>query len=150
MKTNFFDMFSSLKRVLTFRCAKKHLSRYISNNIMSELISVDTMLCQSASIAENKFKDNPEKLMDIIKTHHVGMETLLGKMGVEINRSTQGIEFDSEIMSALPQVVNTDNPEMHGMVAASVSPRFVMKNSDGEPERLLQRESVILFCYKKR
>lgn len=150
MRNKFLEMFRSLKRTLVFRRVRKQLSRYISDNVMSELISVDTMLCQSASIAESKFKDNPEKLMDIIKTHHVGMETLLSKMGVEINRSTLGVEFDSEIMSALPQVVNTDNPELNGMVAASVSPRFVMKRDDGESNRLLQRENVILFCYKKR
>jgi len=148
MKNIFTDKFCSLKRALIFRCVKKNLTRYISDNVMSEMISVDAMLCQSAAIAESKFKDNPEKLMEIIKTHHVALETLLQKMGIIIVRSLPGSEFDSDNMTALSQVVDTNISELHGMVASSVSPRFLIKDG-ADSEKLLQQERVILYCYKE-
>lgn len=116
-------------------------------DLIVDLVSVDTMLCKSSSIANQQFQTDAKKLLEIIKNHHVGLEVSLEKLGVKVYRSKSGDEFDPEIMQAHSTLINTANPNLHGKVAMSVSPRFVHKQSTEHKETLLQIECVMLYKF---
>lgn len=144
-----------LKNSLILQKKRKERNVSESNNssnsnideFISSLISVDSMLCQSASIADLQFRDDSTKLLGIIKNHHVGLEVLLNKMNVEVSRSKSGDEFRPEIMQAHPKLINTESVELHGRVATSVTPRFTKKQTGNFPDILLQLECVMLYKY---
>lgn len=154
-----FNMAKKIKRYFkdSLYLRKKRKERNVSENdnssksnideFVSSLISVDSMLCQSASIADLQFKDDSTKLLGIIKNHHVGVEVMLNKMDIEVFRSKSGDEFNPEIMQAHPKLINTESIEMHGRVATSVTPRFTKKQSGSIPDIILQLECVMLYKY---
>ena len=117
------------------------------DELIVDLISVDTMLCKSSSIARQQFQTDSKKLLEIIQNHHVGLEVSLAKLGVKVFRSKLGDDFDPEIMQAHSMLAGTENPNLHGKVAMSVSPRFVHLQSTEPKESLLQMECVMLFKY---
>lgn len=117
------------------------------HDLIINLVSVDTMLCESSSIASQQFQTDSKKLMEIIRNHHVGLEVILAKLGINVERSKQGEEFDPERMQAHPVLISTDNPSLHGKVAVSVSPRFIQVQSAEHKEILLQLECVMLYKY---
>ena len=116
-------------------------------DLIVDLVSVDTMLCKSSVIASQQYKEDSKKLLEIIKNHHVGLEVSLTKLGINIYRSKPGVDFDPEIMQAHSMLAGTENPNLHGKVAMSVSPRFVHLQSTEPKESLLQMECVMLFKY---
>ena len=116
-------------------------------DLIVDLVSVDTMLCKSSVIASQQYKEDSKKLLEIIKNHHVGLEVSLAKLGVKVFRSKLGDDFDPEIMQAHSMLAGTENPNLHGKVAMSVSPRFVHLQSTESKESLLQMECVMLFKY---
>ncbi len=106
------------------------------------LMHIDSMLCQSADIARERYADNPEHLLKIIANQHLGVENLLKKLGVVCRRSAQGDAFDPEKMEAAPVTVPATEPEQDGLVAASQTPAFL------HGEEVLVFEVVKLFEYK--
>ena len=119
----------------------------ISDNWISQLITVNSILCESEAIANTKFKNEPQKLLDIINAHHIGLENLLKKLDIVTVRSSQGDDFDPETMTSSNVIENTDNPELDGTVARSVTPAYYnVKRTD---KTLIKNESIILFNYQK-
>lgn len=116
-------------------------------DLIVDLLSVDTMLCESSIIASQQYKENSKKLLEIIKNHHVGLEVSLTKLGVNIYRSKPGDDFDPEIMQAHSALICTHNPKLHGKVAISVSPRFALAQTAESKETLLQIECVMLYKF---
>ena len=116
-------------------------------DLIVDLVSVDTMLCKSSVIASQQYKEDSKKLLEIIKNHHVGLEVSLTKLGINIYRSKPGVDFDPEIMQAHSALICTDNPKLHGKVAISVSPRFVLAQTAESKETLLQIECVMLYKF---
>lgn len=111
--------------------------------LVLRLIAVDRMLCQSEAIATLD-KDDATKLYNIISTHHVGLENMMRKYGIVIERSEAGAEFDPEFMIADPRLIDTADPALHGTVALSVSPAYY------SPDRkLLGEERVMLYNLKE-
>ena len=47
------------------------------NQLIKSLIHVESMLCQSACVAEDRYPNDAEHLMKIIKNQHVGVESVL-------------------------------------------------------------------------
>lgn len=146
-----------LKKLLCLQEKQQHLQCLTlqDNNciklqdLIIDLVFVDTMLCKSSSIASQQFQSDSKKLLEIIQNHHVGLEVSLAKLGVKVFRSKLGDDFDPEIMQAHSMLVGTDNPNLHGKVALSVSPRFVHMQSMDPKETLLQIECVMLFKYNE-
>lgn len=142
-----------LKKLLNLQEKQQQLQCPISqdNNcinlleLLIDLVSVDTMLCESSLIASQQFKTDSKKLLEIIKNHHVGLEVSLAKLGVKVYRSKSGDNFNPELMRAHSMLVNTENPNLHGKVAISVSPRFTYVQSTAPKEKLLQIECVMLY-----
>lgn len=79
----------------------------------------------------------------------MGLEVALAKVKIKVIRSESGDEFDPEIMQAHPILINTDNQNLHGKVAISVTPRFIQVKSEDLSETLLQHECVMLYKYIK-
>ena len=111
-------------------------------DLCMDLMKVDSMICESASIARLRHTDNPEKLMNIICSSHIALETVMKKYGLECRRSPEGSDFDPETMTAADSLMSTDNPELDGKVAFTAVPSFY---KDGV---MLEEESVVLYQYK--
>ena len=47
------------------------------NQLIKSLIHVEVMLCQSACVAEDRYSNDAEHLMKIIRNQHVGVESVL-------------------------------------------------------------------------
>lgn len=130
------------------RIGEKALSSgIVSEDLISDLISVDSMLCESASIADTRLRDKPEKLLEIISTHHIGLENLMQKLKLETRRSLPGTEFDPEYMTAHQNLVDTDDPKLHGTVARTVTPGYYTHDDYGE--KLRKNECVMLYRLKE-
>lgn len=119
----------------------------LTEAMIMDLISVDSMLCESASIANTRFKEDSQKLMEIISTHHVGLENLMKKFNLKMRRSLPGTEFDPEYMTAHPMLVDTDDAALHGTVAVSVTPGYYSFDDHGE--KMLRNECVMLYRLKE-
>ncbi|MBR5336281.1 MAG: hypothetical protein IKV23_08435 [Bacteroidaceae bacterium] len=117
-------------------------------DMLSSLLTVDTMLCMSASVATHQYAENAGQLLAIIQKHHIGLEVFLSNNGIIISRSKAGDEFNPEYMKAHPQLIDTCDAALHGKVANSVTPRFEQKGTDGKPDILLQEECVMLYNFK--
>lgn len=112
------------------------------NQLIKSLIHVESMLCQSACVAEDKYPYDAEHLMKIIKNQHVGVESVLKRMGVECKRSQDWDEFSPEHMEASENYVLTNDKTKDEKVAVSEAPSFW---KDG---KVLMLEKVRLYKYQ--
>lgn len=112
------------------------------DQLIKTLIHVEAMLCQSACVAEDKYSNDAEHLMKIIKNQHVGLESVLKRMGVECKRSQDGDEFSPEYMEASENYVLTNDKTKDEKVAVSESPGF------WKDDKVLTFEKVRLYNYQ--
>jgi len=112
------------------------------NQLIKSLIHVESMLCQSACVAEDRYPNDAEHLMKIIKNQHVGLESVLKRMGVECKRSQDGDEFSPEYMEASENYVLTNDKTKDEKVAVSESPGF------WKDDKVLTFEKVRLYNYQ--
>ena len=112
------------------------------NQLIKSLIHVDSMLCQSACVAEDRYPNDAEHLMKIIKNQHVGIESVLKRMGVECKRSQEGDEFSPEYMEASENYVLTNDKTKDEKVAVSEAPGF------WKDDKVLTFEKVRLYNYQ--
>lgn len=148
-KNSFFKkLWERIKRLLTRAQQPNPLalepSEPIENmdQLIKSLIHVESMLCQSACVAEDKYSNDAEHLMKIIKSQYVGVEVVLKKFGVECRRSQNGDEFDSDYMEASENFVLTNDKAMDEKVAVSEIPGF------WKEDMVLAFEKVRLYNYK--
>ena len=112
------------------------------NQLIKSLIHVEYMLCQSACVAEDRYPNDAEHLMKIIKNQHVGLESVLKRMGVECKRSQDGDEFSPEYMEASENYVLTNDKTKDEKVAVSEAPGF------WKEDKVLTFEKVRLYNYQ--
>lgn len=112
------------------------------NQLIKSLIHVESMLCQSACVAEDRYPNDAEHLMKIIKNQHVGVESVLKRMGVECKRSEDGDEFSPEYMEASENYVLTNDKTKDEKVAVSEAPGF------WKDDKVLTFEKVKLYNYQ--
>lgn len=112
------------------------------NQLIESLIHVESMLCQSACVAEDKYSNDAEHLMKIIKNQHVGVESVLKRMGVECKRSQEGDEFSPQYMEASENYVLTNDKTKDEKVAVSEAPGF------WKDDKVLTFERVRLYNYQ--
>lgn len=112
------------------------------NQLIKSLIHVESMLCQSACVAEDRYPNDAEHLMKIIKNQHVGVESVLKRMGVECKRSEDGDEFSPEYMEASENYVLTNDKTKDEKVAVSEAPGF------WKDDKVLTFEKVRLYNYQ--
>ena len=129
-----------LKKLVSGR--KRMNANDVPVGIEKELVRIDSMLCQSATIARLRYSEDPEHLMKIICSSHVAIESLMKKYGVECRRSEPGAEFDPETMVADDRCISTDDEAMDGKVACSSVPAFY---KDG---MMIEEETVLLYQFK--
>ena len=148
-KNSFFKkLWERIKRLLTRTQQPNPLalepSEPIENmdQLIKSLIHVEYMLCQSACVAEDRYPNDAEHLMKIIKSQNVGLEVVLKKLGVECRRSQNGDEFDSDYMEASENFVLTNDKAMDEKVAVSEVPGF------WKEDMVLAFEKVRLYNYK--
>lgn len=110
--------------------------------LIKSLIHVEAMLCQSACVAEDKYSNDAEHLMKIIKNQYVGIEAVLKRMGVECKRSQDGDEFSPEYMEASENYVLTNDKTKDEKVAVSEAPAF------WKEDKVLTFEKVRLYNYQ--
>ena len=112
------------------------------DQLIKSLIHVDSMLCQSACVAEDRYPNDAEHLMKIIRNQHVGIESVLKRMGVECKRSQAGDEFSPEYMEASENYVLTNDKTKDEKVAVSEAPGF------WKDDKVLTFEKVRLYNYQ--
>lgn len=112
------------------------------DQLIKSLIHVESMLCQSACVAEDRYPNDAEHLMKIIKNQHVGVESVLKRMGVECKRSQDGDEFSPEYMEASDNYVLTNDKAKDEKVAISEAPGF------WKDDKILTFEKVRLYNYQ--
>lgn len=112
------------------------------NHLIISLIHVESMLCQSACVAEDKYSDDAEHLIKIIKSQHLGVESVLRRMGVECKRSQDGDDFSPEYMQASENYVLTNDKTKDEKVALSETPSFWKEG------KVLTFERVRLYNYQ--
>lgn len=112
------------------------------NQLIKSLIHVESMLCQSACVAEDRYPNDAEHLMKIIRNQHVGVESVLKRMGVECKRSQDGDEFTPEYMEASENFVLTNDKTKDEKVAVSEAPGF------WKDDKVLTFEKVKLYNYQ--
>lgn len=112
------------------------------DQLIESLIYVESMLCQSARVAEDKYSNDAEHLMKIVKNQHVGLESVLKRMGVECKRSQEGDEFSPEYMEASENYVLTNDRTKDERVAVSEIPVF------WKEDKVLTFERVRLYKYQ--
>ena len=112
------------------------------NQLIKSLIHVEVMLCQSACVAEDRYSNDAEHLMKIIRNQHVGVESVLKRMGVECKRSQDGDEFTPEYMEASENFVLTNDKTKDEKVAVSEAPGF------WKDDKVLTFEKVKLYNYQ--
>lgn len=113
------------------------------DQLIKSLIYVESMLCQSACIAEDKYSNDAEHLIKIIKNQHLGIESVLERIGVECKRSQVGAKFSPEIMEASENYIITNDKTMDGKVATCEIPGFCLG------DKILAFERVKLYYYKE-
>ncbi len=114
------------------------------NQLITSLIHVETMLCKSTCVAEDKYSNNAEHLMKIISNQHLGVESVLKRFGVECKRSKIGDDFYPEYMEASETHIITNNKDMNGKVAKSETPGFWQNN------KVIAPEIVRLYNYNEQ
>lgn len=112
------------------------------NQLIKSLIHVESMLYQSACTAEDKYSNNAEHLMKIIKNQHLGVESVLKRMGVECKRSHIGDDFSPENMEASENYVLTNDKTLNEKVAISEIPGF------WQGDKIIEFEKVRLYKYQ--
>lgn len=112
------------------------------NQLIKSLIHAESMLCQSACVAEDRYPNDAEHLMKIIRNQHVGVESVLKRMGVECKRSQDGDEFSPEYMEASENFVLTNDKTKDEKVAVSEAPGF------WKDDKVLTFEKVRLYYYQ--
>lgn len=110
---------------------------------INSLMNIDSMLCQSNSIAQERYASDAAHLLKILANQHLGVERLLLQLGVECRRSEQGTTFNPEVMEADTTTVPTTDATKDGCVADTVTPGFY---HEGAP---LACEVVKLYQYIK-
>lgn len=110
---------------------------------VDSLMHIDSMMCQSNSIAQERYATDATHLLKILSNQHLGVERLLQQLGVECRRSTSGTLFNPELMEADATTVPTMDEEKDGCVADTVTPGFF---HEGAP---LACEVVKLYQYIK-
>ena len=113
------------------------------SQLIQSLIHVESMLCQSACMAEDKYSNNAEHLMKIIRNQHLGVETVLKRMGVECKRSHIGDDFTPEYMEASENYVETNDKTLNEKVAISETPSF------WQGDKIIAFEKVRLYNYNE-
>lgn len=113
------------------------------SQLIKSLIHIESMLCQSACTAEDKYSDNAEHLMKIIKNQHLGVESVLKRMGIDCKRSHIGDDFSPEYMEASENYVATSEKTMNEKVAISETPSF------WQGEKIIAFEKVRLYSYQE-
>jgi molecular chaperone GrpE (heat shock protein) len=113
------------------------------DQLIKSLIYVESMLCQSACIAEDKYSNDAEHLIKIIKNQHLGIESVLERIGVECKRSQVGAKFSPEVMEASENYIITNDKTMDGKVATCEIPGFCLG------DKILAFERVKLYYYKE-
>lgn len=145
MKTYFFKrLWERIKRLFSRKQLLSGPEEPIENmdHLIKSLIHVESMLCQSACVAEDKYPNDAEHLMKIIKNQHLGVESVLKRMGVECKRSQDGDEFYPEYMQASESYVLTDDKTKDEKVAISEAPGFWKEG------KVLTFERVRLYNYQ--
>ena len=113
------------------------------SQLIQSLIHVESMLCQSACMAEDKYSNNAEHLMKIIKNQHLGVESVLKRMGVTCKRSQVGEDFSPEYMEASENYVKTNDKTLNEKVAISETPGF------WQGDKIIAFEKVRLYNYNE-
>lgn len=113
------------------------------SQLIQSLIHVESMLCQSACMAEDKYSNNAEHLMKIIRNQHLGVETVLKRMGIECKRSHIGDDFSPEYMEASENYVETNDKTLNEKVAISEIPGF------WQGDKIIAFEKVRLYNYNE-
>lgn len=113
------------------------------SQLIQSLIHVESMLCQSACMAEDKYSNNAEHLMKIIRNQHLGVETVLKRMGIECKRSYIGDDFSPEYMEASENYVETNDKTLNEKVAISETPGF------WQGDKIIAFEKVRLYNYNE-
>ena len=113
------------------------------SQLIQSLIHVESMLCQSACMAEDKYSNNAEHLMKIIRNQHLGVETVLKRMGIECKRSRIGDDFSPEYMEASENYVETNDKTLNEKVAISETPSF------WQGDNIIAFEKVRLYNYNE-
>ena len=113
------------------------------SQLIQSLIHVESMLCQSACMAEDKYSNNAEHLMKIIRNQHLGVETVLKRMGIECKRSRIGDDFSPEYMEASENHVETNDKTLNEKVAISETPSF------WQGDNIIAFEKVRLYNYNE-
>lgn len=113
------------------------------SQLIQSLIHVESMLCQSVCMAEDKYSNNAEHLMKIIRNQHLGVETVLKRMGIECKRSHIGDDFSPEYMEASENYVETNDKTLNEKVAISETPGF------WQGDKIIAFEKVRLYNYNE-
>ena len=113
------------------------------SQLIQSLIHVESMLCQSACMAEDKYSNNAEHLMKIIKNQHLGVESVLKRMGVTCKRSQVGEDFSPEYMEASENYVETNDKTLNEKVAISETPGF------WQGDKIIAFEKARLYNYNE-
>ena len=113
------------------------------SQLIQSLIHVESMLCQSACMAEDKYSNNAEHLMKIIRNQHLGVETVLKRMGIECKRSRIGDDFSPEYMEVSENYVETNDKTLNEKVAISETPGF------WQGDKIIAFEKVRLYNYNE-
>ena len=113
------------------------------SQLIQSLIHVESMLCQSACMAEDKYSNNAEHLMKIIRNQHLGVETVLKRMGIECKRSHIGDDFSPEYMEASENYVETNDKTLNEKVAISETPGF------WQGDKIKEKKKVRLYNYNE-
>lgn len=113
------------------------------SQLIQSLIHVESMLCQSACMAEDKYSNNAEHLMKIIRNQHLGVETVLKRMGIECKRSRIGDDFSPEYMEVSENYVETNDKTLNEKVAMSETPGF------WQGDKIIAFEKVRLYNYNE-
>ena len=115
-------------------------------DLIDELIHIDTMLYMQSSIASMNYTNDPAHLLEMIASQHLGLDNILKRLGVEIHHSQVGDEFNSELMQAESDFISTDDEHLHGCIAKSVTPLFLRIGNESKEKRVLQYERVMLYA----
>lgn len=115
-------------------------------DLIGELIHIDSMLYMQSSIASMNYTNDPEHLLEMIASQHLGLDEILKRLGVEIQCSQVGDEFNPELMQAESNCIGTDDEHLHGCVAKSVTPLFLRMGNESKEKRVVQYERVMLYA----
>ena len=81
--------------------------------------------------------------MKIIRNQHLGVETVLKRMGIECKRSRIGDDFSPEYMEASENYVETNDKTLNEKVAISETPGF------WQGDKIIVFEKVRLYNYNE-